>query len=90
MSLCSDQNTFNTAVTNALNNYQQTQVQNQTQNWKQAGLIVFAIWIILTIWAVMLALQVTDPSDRILNIFLAIVSPPFYLISYFINNLSMK
>lgn len=79
MSVCNDQTTFNKAVKIAADDYLGT---TKTSNTFMVVSII--IYLILLIWAVMIAMQVSSREDRTLHIFFAIMAPPAYIISHFL------
>jgi hypothetical protein len=84
MSVCTDQQTFNTAFSAAMKNY-----INQQENKKlTTGATIFCvIYIIFLVWAIMLALSIktTDQTERILNIILACIAPPLYIVGFYVT-----
>jgi putative exporter of polyketide antibiotics len=77
MSICSSQSDFNIAVKKALDNYE----GKNKKGYKDFMLVFSIIYLILTIWAVFLAMKIPDREHRTLHIFFAIVAGPVYLIS---------
>ena len=79
MSLCSDQSTFNNAVSNALDNYTKKKAASN-----KVMVVIAIIYFILLFWALNIAMHIPDKSHRTLHIFFSIVSPPVYLIAHYL------
>lgn len=81
--VCTDQQSFNTAFSKALKNYNSTELKKDRK-----GLTIFAIiYLALFIWAVVLALSIktTSQSEKIIHIVLACIAPPIYIVGYYIS-----
>lgn len=77
MSVCNNQTDFNKAVNAAL-----TYSQNQNKKITVSMTVFLIIWLVLLIIAVYLATK-SDPSQRVIHLFLAFFAPPLYILSVF-------
>ena len=80
MSICQDQNSFNIAFKKALDDYNGKNVKNYNVIMGVSA----AIYLILLIWAIFLAIKIPDRDHRTLHIFFAIACPPLYIISHYL------
>jgi hypothetical protein len=87
MSVCSDQKTFNKAVKKALNNLDDDDEQPKNQT---SRMFMVLITLALYLWAVLLALKVSDPEHRILHVTLALLLGPLYVLSYYLGMMNME
>lgn len=77
--VCQDQVTFNHAFKNAVHAYNKSYMEeNQTYLT-----VVMIVWLLLTVWAVMLAARIRDPNERIEHIIFAVLFPPLYIVAYY-------
>jgi len=81
--VCKNQQTFNGAFQNALNNY----YYNQPQMPIGITILYFLLFILFIVWALYLAMKVKMSPERIIHIIFAIIVSPLYIISYYLNNL---
>jgi hypothetical protein len=79
--VCDNQADFNEAVRHAIK-YSQEQAYKDVP--KGAMYVYVIVYLILFIWALMLALQVKG-SDRPLHIALAVLFSPVYILSYYLS-----
>ena len=83
--VCSDQKTFNKAVKKALNHLDdEDKPKNQTSR-----IFMVLITLSLYLWAVLLALKVSDPEHRVLHVSLALVLGPVYVLAYYLGMMNM-
>lgn len=84
--VCENQDTFNNAVSIAIDNYKE---EKKTSAQVSTGtMTIYAIlMLILFIWAIVLAFQVKKGSERILHLLAAMILSPLYIISYYVNML---
>lgn len=77
--VCSDQTTFNNALSNGLDAYTDSKKPK-----KGVMIAVSVIWAALLVIAVIIALQadVPDHSHRVYHLFFALLAPPIYVIAY--------
>lgn len=52
-------------------------------------IIVSILWFICLLWAVYIAKKTSSRENATMNLFMAIIAPPVYLISYYINRTTM-
>lgn len=79
--VCDNQDDFNKAFRNAIK-------YNQDQNWKKAkpGVYVYmALWLVFFIWAIILAMQVSDPRGRTIHLVFAIIFSPVYVLAHYLG-----
>lgn len=81
MSVCDDQKTFDKALKKA-----SRFVQKEEQPRKMALVFCMAIYLILMIWALILAVKVAPPAQQVKHIVFAMVFSPIYIISYYLGN----
>jgi succinate-acetate transporter protein len=82
MSICQDQDNFNSSFYKALQ-------YSREKETKGMGIVLSMYLILHTIfifWAVLLAFK-QEPQGRIIHITLAIIFSPAYVISYYLNSL---
>ena len=82
MSLCNDQHTFNHAFAKAIRAYD----KNESKKMSLSLSIYIVIHLICMIWAVMLAVKSSPPDHKVINITLALVFSPAYVLAYYISN----
>ena len=79
--VCQNQDTFNVALRKAIK-------ENEKENMKKAKpwiYVYIVLWAIFLVWGVMLAMQISDQSERIEHIVFAIVFGPVYVLSYYLG-----
>ena len=81
MSLCDNQRDFNVAFKEALKNVDKTECT--TTECKVWVVVVVILSLLFIIWAVILALRVSDNEHRILHLVMAILFSPLYVVSYY-------
>lgn len=81
--VCKNQQTFDKAFQNALDNY----YYNEPQMPVGITIMYFLLFILFLVWALYLAMKVQISSERIIHIIFAILLSPLYVISYYLNNL---
>lgn len=84
MSVCANQDTFNSALETAI---EKAREKNRKDNMV-ANSVMGALYLILLVWAVILAMRISDENTRILHMILAVLFPPLYVISYYIGNMN--
>jgi hypothetical protein len=84
MSLCSDQKTFNRAVRKAIDHIDDVDENDQLNSFG-VKLIVSLIMISFYLWALLLALKVSDKEHRVLHVTLALLTGPLYVLSYYLG-----
>ena len=84
MSLCSDQKTFNRAVRKAIDHIDDVDENDQSNSFG-VKLIVSLIMISFYLWALLLALKVSDKEHRVLHVTLALLTGPLYVLSYYLG-----
>lgn len=80
MSVCDSQADFNQAFKKALDDYNGKNVKGYNTGMAVAAVI----YLLLLVWAVVIAMKIPDRDHRTLHIFFAIMCPPLYIISHFI------
>jgi hypothetical protein len=78
--VCEDQKTMNKAVRKAVN-----KVIKENRPSTFSRMLSMIIYIILIMWAFILALKVPE-NMRQLHVVLALVFAPFYILSYYLNS----
>ena len=81
MALCSDQKTFNKAVRKAIEHID----DDDESNGFGVKLISSLIMLTFYLWALLLALKVSDKEHRVLHITLALLTGPLYVLSYYLG-----
>jgi hypothetical protein len=89
MSLCSDQKTFNKAVRKAIEHIDDEDETDQS-NGLVVKLIVSLIMISFYLWALLLALKVSDKEHRVLHVTLALLTGPLYVLSYYLGTMKQE
>jgi hypothetical protein len=88
MSVCNDQQTFNKAVRNAIQHIDDDD-DNKQQN-QTAKVIVSVIMLVFYLWALLLAMRVSDPQHRVLHIILALLTGPLYVLAFYLGMMDAK
>lgn len=79
-SVCQSQDVFNTSMRDALK-----YVAKQEKPKKRAQLVMLAIWVLIILWALILASKVRDVEGRKMHYVLALVFSPVYILSYYLG-----
>lgn len=82
LSPCDNQDDFNVAFRNALK-------YNEKENMKKARpymYVYLVLWLVVTVWALLLAMQVPAGNSRVLHVFFALVASPMYVLSFYLGN----
>jgi len=83
---CADQNQFNDSFKTAINKYKSDEMKKyESQSFRNTCFIVTMTYLIFMIWAVILALKISKPDQRILHVTLALISGPAYVFAYYIS-----
>ena len=88
MSVCQDQQTFNKAFKQAIDDYGKDECT--TTQCKVTMTVFVIIMLLFYIWAVILAMRVRDPEHRLLHIIFALGTGPIYVLSYYASGSQMK
>ena len=80
--VCTDQKTFNKAVRNAINHLDDDEYGKKNH---VARFIITLIMLTLYLWALLLAMKVTDPQQRVVHIIFALCTGPLYVLSYYLG-----
>jgi uncharacterized membrane protein len=78
MSICNDQESFNTAFNKALKQ------DCSTNDCRLRYTITIIIALIFYIWAVTLALRITEKEHRVLHVTAALAFGPLYVLAYYL------
>lgn len=81
--VCNNQKTFNKAVRNAFHHLDDDD-DNKQQN-QVAKVIVSIIMLVFYLWALLLAMRISDPQHRVLHIVLALLTGPLYVLAYYLG-----
>ena len=81
--VCDNQDDFNMAFRKAVK-YNNKENIKKSKPWMYVYLV---LWLIFFLWAIILALQVPEGSDRVKHLVFAIVFSPVYVLSYYLNAL---
>lgn len=83
---CTNQNQFNDAFKTALDNYKSDEMKKYDSQYFRTTCFIFSLtYLIFMIWAVILALKISKPDQRILHVTLALISGPAYVFGYYIS-----
>jgi hypothetical protein len=85
--VCSDQSTFNNALSNGLDSY------TDSKKPKKGVMIAVSVtWAVLLVIAIIIALQadVPDHSHRVYHLFFALLAPPIYIIAHLLGMIAGK
>lgn len=85
MSICSDQKKFNAAFRSAMQSYFQ-----QSYPCNSVITIIGLIMFLLYIYAIILAMRVQDPNQRIIHILAALVFGPLYVLAYVVSGFKTR
>ena len=79
--VCSDQKTFNKAVRHAIRHLDEEDEPKNDTTKMIMTLIVLSFYL----WAVLLAMKVSDKEHRVLHIKVALLTGPLYVLSYYLG-----
>jgi hypothetical protein len=95
--ICTNQDTYNHAFSNALDDYKKEQevkygfrCGENDIGCKVNVLIMCFIMIIFYLWALLIALKVKDPEHRTLHVLFALATGPLYVLSYYASTLGSE
>lgn len=80
--VCKDQDSFNEAFSDALDNY-----YKENRAPQNIMVIYLVIFIILLLWAIYLAMKIKPSPERVVHIFFALIASPIYILSFYLNTL---
>ena len=82
-SVCKDQASFNDAVKTAVKQMNQDKMKEN----KGAKAIILVLYLVLAVWALLLAMnaKVSSQTERIIHLVFAIVASPVYILSYYLS-----
>ena len=80
-SVCSDQKKFDEAIKKA-----SKYVRKRERPGKMAMLMCTAIYLVLAVWAIIVALKVAPPDQQVKHLVMALVAPPVYIVAYYLGN----
>mgnify|MGYP003515370022 FL=1 len=81
--VCNTQDDFNVAFHKAI---KQNNKDNE-KKYKPWMYVYITVWMILFVWALILAMQVSPGANRIVHLVFAMVFSPVYVISYYLCQL---
>jgi hypothetical protein len=84
-SVCRDQKTFSNAFKDAVDSYQKDEYDDMSTTGKVLIIISSFLMLIFVIWAFILSRR--TKGDKVVNMVLAIVFAPAYVLSYYISNI---
>lgn len=95
--ICSDQDAYNHAFKKALNKYKKDEEikyglkcgENDT-GCKVGVVVMFVVMILFYLWALILALKVSDPEHRTLHVLFALATGPLYVLAHYASMLGGK
>jgi hypothetical protein len=82
--VCQDQADFNEAVHRAVK-YNRKREINDSKPWIYVYIVV---WFIFLIWAIMLAMQIQNSTEKVEHLVFAMVFPPVYVLSHYLGMMS--
>lgn len=85
MSICSDQKKFNAAFQSAMQSYLM-----KSYPCNSVMTIVGIIMLVLYIYAIVLAMRVKDPNQRVLHILGALIFGPLYVLAYLLSEFKKR
>lgn len=95
--ICSDQDAYNHAFKKALNKYKKDEdvkyglrCGENDIGCKVGMIVMFIIMILFYLWALILALKVSEPEHRILHVLFALATGPLYVLAYYASSLGGK
>lgn len=95
--ICSDQDAYNHAFKKALNKYKKDEDikyglrcdENDT-GCKVGVVVMFIIMILFYLWALILALKVSDKEHRTLHVLFALATGPLYVLAHYASMFTGK
>ncbi len=95
--LCQDQDSYNAAFKKALNKYKKEEevksglrCADGDTGCKVSLVVAFIIMILFYLWALILALKVSDQEHRTLHVLFALATGPLYVLSHYAAKLGGK
>ena len=95
--LCEDQDSYDTAFKKALNKYKKDEEVKYGVRCAEGDIgckigvvVVFIIMILFYLWALILALKVSDPEHRTLHVLFALTTGPIYVLAHYSSLLGGK
>lgn len=92
-----DQNSYNKAFKKALNNYKREEeikagvrCDDNDTSCKVGMVVMFIIMILFYLWALIIALKVSDPEHRTLHVLFALAFGPLYVLAHYASVLGEK
>ncbi len=90
--ICMDQDSYNQAFKQALNQYKKDEkvkyrCSDDDTGCKASVVIMSIIMIIFYLWAILLALKVRDSEHRTLHVLFALATGPLYVLSHYASML---
>lgn len=82
--VCQNQDTFNTAMKEALENYEEEEIPK-----KGIALNIFYTFalVLFLVWAIYLVTREKKNNERVIHFLYAIVLSPIYVLSYYLNEI---
>lgn len=85
VNVCTNQKAFNQAIKSA-SEYFSNENKEYMEKHKNKFALCVLLYLVLLVWAVLLAMKVQDKEHRIIHTVIALVCPPTYIIAYYLNN----
>jgi len=82
--VCKDQETFDKAVKHAIEHINDEEKSKQNH---VAKVIITLIMLAFYFWALLLAMKVSNPQQRILHVIFALFTGPLYVLAYYLGML---
>lgn len=85
VNVCTNQKAFTQALKSATEHFNNENKEYMEKNKNKLAVCVL-LYLVLLVWAVLLAMKVQDKEHRVLHTVIALVCPPTYIIAYYLNN----
>jgi hypothetical protein len=89
--VCDSQRRFNLAFKEAVDYYDEKKKYDEEEfkaRHPMTTMLMVVFYLILVVWALILAAKVGTKEQRVLHISLALLFPPTYIVGYYIDQLS--
>ena len=85
VNVCTNQKAFTQALKAASEHFSNESKEYMEKNKNKLAMCVL-LYLVLLVWAVLLAMRVQDKEHRVIHTVIALVCPPTYIIAYYLNN----
>lgn len=84
--VCANQDTFNESLKAAAKHFRQEREDEMKKN-KNLYMVAGLMYLVLLVWALVLAMKISDREHRVLHTVVALVCPPAYVLSHYLSGM---